>query len=59
MAEINITVNGNHDKCPICKGSPKSCPHSFNEMDKRLFDNYIRSVVKKELQRLSDNEVVK
>jgi hypothetical protein len=53
MATPRMTVDGNHDRCPICKKNPKTCPHSLNDMDIRLWEDRIRKIVREELAKLA------
>jgi hypothetical protein len=54
-ATPRLTVNGNHYPCPVCKGDPKYCPHSLSEMDERVFENFIRAIVRDEIKKVSNN----
>lgn len=48
-AKPMLRVDNNHGLCPICKGDPKTCKHSLAEMTERVWDNYIRGIVRDEL----------
>lgn len=50
-ASPHMGVNGNHDKCPICKGPPKHCPHSFGDMIERTWEDWCRAIVRDEIKR--------
>lgn len=51
MPELYQQTNGNHVKCPLCKKDPKTCPHSLSQMDKRLWENWVREIVRDEIRR--------
>lgn len=55
-AKPMLRHDNNFGLCPICKGDPKTCKHSFQEMTERVWDTYIRSIVRDELskQRLEE-----
>lgn len=50
-ASPQFFVSDNHDRCPICKSDPKTCPHSLSDMAERLWENWVRKVVRDELRR--------
>lgn len=47
----HMGVNNNFDKCPICKGHPKHCPHDIGQMIERVWDNWCRNIVRDEMKK--------
>ena len=46
---IPVTFNARADKCPIChKWFRDGCNHSVLEARKKLIENYIKSIIRKE-----------
>ena len=51
MAEPRLEVDGNHDRCPICKGDTKGCKHSLSAMAARVWETWVRGIVRDEMRR--------
>lgn len=65
IKELNASRKAYHEgadvkgKCPICGRLFRftDCPHNVSEVDDRLFENYVKSIVKLELLSLvKENE---
>jgi hypothetical protein len=54
-AKPRLTVNDNFGLCPICKGDPKTCKHSLQEMNERVWQDFIRAIVRDELSKARKN----
>lgn len=52
----SFMTNGNHGTCPICKGDPKRCPHALKDMDNKVIENWVRRIVREEIERALKNQ---
>jgi hypothetical protein len=51
MASPQFFVSDNFSKCPLCKGDPKTCPHSLGAMAERLWEEWVRKIAREEVKR--------
>lgn len=53
MAKVkpHMGVDNNFDKCPLCKGDPKNCPHSLGQMIERIWEDWCRNIVRDEIRK--------
>jgi hypothetical protein len=50
-SRLAFPVNDNYDRCPICRKDPKTCPHSLGQMAERLWEDWVRRIVREEMSR--------